>query len=283
MKEIIEKLQLLEIPRREGEIYLALLQNKEFTAPEIAKITSVSRTKAYEILQNLVKKGLCNESYRNGIKIFSGVDPNIVIDNIQAVYEKKKNIADQLKGTLSEIFLKIKTVNETLDYIQILTDSGQIREKWLKIQKNTKKELLVFVKPPYTGSVDDNMEQENEIVKQKVTCRGLYEYKSITSLVERDNLIRAIESYERMGEQVKLTAELPMKLVISDGTISMFALNDRVSLSPSLTTMIIDHPNFSVTLKKVFEVYWASAITIQEFKEDPDKYVNFLAKIENYN
>jgi sugar-specific transcriptional regulator TrmB len=46
MKEIIDNLQYLNIPRREGEVYLALLQKKEFTAPEISKITSVSRTKS---------------------------------------------------------------------------------------------------------------------------------------------------------------------------------------------------------------------------------------------
>jgi len=44
-------------------------------------------------------------------------------------------------------------------------------------------------------------------------------------------------------------------------------LDDRVSLKASITTMIIDHPNFATALKKVFESYWASAITLEEFSK----------------
>jgi sugar-specific transcriptional regulator TrmB len=50
MKLLIDKLQKLGLSKRESEIYLALRKRKEFTAPEIGKITSVSRNKSYEIL-----------------------------------------------------------------------------------------------------------------------------------------------------------------------------------------------------------------------------------------
>ncbi len=70
MNDLIEKLQKLGLSKRESEIYIALLKKKEFTAPEIGKITSVSRNKSYEILQSLVKKNLCTEKYKNGTKVF---------------------------------------------------------------------------------------------------------------------------------------------------------------------------------------------------------------------
>jgi sugar-specific transcriptional regulator TrmB len=273
MKELIDNLQYLNIPRREGEVYLALLQKKEFTAPEISKITSVSRTKSYEILQNLVKKGLCNESYRNGIKVFSCIDPKIVIENILSDYEKKKRVADELKVSLNELFKKNGKDESPLDYIEVLTDREQIKEKWLTIQRNTKKELLVFSKTPYAFNLNDNVDKETDVIKNKVIVRGIYEFKDLAP-EEITNLIKMIEVYQKIGEDSRIIKELPMKLVISDETISMFALNDRISLKPTITSMVVDHRSFAKAQKEIFESYWTKGISIEDFKRDQNKYFN---------
>lgn len=271
MNDLLEQLQYLGIPRREAEVYLALLQKKEFTAPEIAEITSVSRTKSYEILQNLVKKGLCNQSYLNGVKVFSSIDPKLVIENIISDYDEKKKVANDLKRNLRELYKTIEDIG-TLDYIEVLTDPRQIKERWMNIQGNTKKELLIFTKPPYTAALEENLEAEAKVLKKKIEDKSLYEYDSISTSKELDSFINTIESYQKIGEESRIVRSLPMKLAISDETITMLALTDRVSMKPSITTMIIDHPNFAIAQKKVFESYWATAITISEFKNNLKKY-----------
>ena len=40
--EIIEKIKQIGLPKREAQLYVALLQKNEFTAPELAKITTVT-------------------------------------------------------------------------------------------------------------------------------------------------------------------------------------------------------------------------------------------------
>ena len=274
MKELVDQLQYLGIPRREAEVYLALLQKKEFTAPEIAKITSVSRTKSYEILQNLVKKGLCNQSYLNGIKIFSCVDPKIVIANILSDFEKKKEIADNLQKNMTELFRSNENDGSALDYIEVLNDPRQIKERWMTIQRNTKNELLLFTKPPYTAPLEENIEAEAELLKNNVNDRSLYEFSSIKSDDELKTFISTIEAYQKIGEESRIVKELPMKLAISDETITMLALTDRISMKPSITTMIIDHPSFARAQKKVFESYWADAVTVEDFKGNLNKYLN---------
>ncbi len=266
MIDLIEKLQLLDIPRREAEVYLALLQKKEFTGPEIGKITSVSRTKSYEVLQNLVKKGLCNEIHRNGLKVFSAVNPKIVFENLLFGYEEKKKVADQLYQSLSAMYKEKEKDSSPLDYIEVLTDITQIRERFLTIQRNTKTELVGFTRPPYALPLENNINEATEIIKNKIICRSIYEYGSLKSNEEKMNLIKMIEKYQDAGEEAKIAKELPMKLIISDATITVFALNDRVSLLPSITTMIVDHPSFAIALKNVFESYWANSLSIEEFK-----------------
>jgi HTH-type transcriptional regulator, sugar sensing transcriptional regulator len=276
--DIINKLKQIGLPSREAEVYLALLQKSEFTAPELTKITKVTRTKIYELLQNLIRKGACNESYRNGQKIFKAIKPKLAIQNIISNYEneieqKKKNEIEQMKQAGISIEKELDSLhenninnNESLDYIEVLTDKEQIRDRYLKFIKNSKKELLVFTKPPYSINFG-NINDESDSIKKNVINRSIYEYKDLTP-EDLNNLIKFIESCQLIGEEAKIIYELPMKLIISDETITMFALNDRISLKPSITSIIIDHPTYAKAQKKIFESYWKEGITIKEFKKN---------------
>ena len=161
---------------------------------------------------------------------------------------------------------------EPFDYIEMLTDIRQIGERWVTIQQNTKQELLVFTKPPYTTpALEDNIEQEKEIFrKQNIIVKGLYEYGGLTQ-EELESLVRSVEIYQEIGEEARLIEKLPMKLVISDEALVMFALNDRISLKPNITSMYVDHPGYAAALKKMFESYWADGINVETFKKTINK------------
>jgi len=285
--ELLTKLQQIGLTKREAEVYIALLQRKEFTAPELTKITTITRTKIYEILQNLVHKGICTESSRNGNKVYRSINPKIALKNIVSNYEQlveekkiefeqkqkidieqKKRAADLLEKELISFHQNSSDSFEPFDYIEVLTDKRQIGEKWVDIQQQTKKELLVFTKPPYTTpNLEDNIEKEKEIFKEKnIVIKGLYEYDGL-SAEELKNLVKTVEIYREIGEEARLIEKLPMKLVISDETLVMFALNDRISLKPNITSMVVDHPSYATALKKVFESYWKDGLSVDEFKK----------------
>ena len=271
MKDKISKLQELGLSKREAEIYLALLTKKELTAPEIAKITSVSRTKCYDMLQNLAKHNVCNVSNKNGMKVYSAIEPTIALQNLLNVFEedlnKKKFFAEKIGNELKEIYGANKKIKEPVDYIEVITDIGQVRNRWRDIQQNAKKELLVFSKQPYIVTLEENIDDETKALLNKVTARGVYEYNGIESQEEKQNLKKMLLTFQNLGEEVRLVKELPMKLAVCDERLVMFTLNDRVALKSSLTTMIIEHPDFVLALKKVFESYWSMGITVEEYTQ----------------
>ncbi len=268
--ELIENLEEFGLSKREAEVYIALLQKKEFTAPELTKITTITRTKIYEHLQNLVHKGLCNESNKNGQKIYKAVSPKIVLKDIIRNYEldleKKKRSSELLQKKLSSLHKIGLNKIEPLDYIEVLNDPRQIRERWFDIENNLKEELLVFTKPPYSVSLEDNIIEGSKVLKKKnISTRSIYEYNELTS-VEINGLIQMIETYQKLGEQSRIIEKLPMKLAICDESLTMLSLIDNVSLTPGFTTIIIDHPGFAIALKNTFESYWIKSMSIEDFK-----------------
>ncbi len=270
MEEIIEELKNYGVSKREAEVYVALLQKSELTAPEVAKITSVSRTKCYEVLQNLVKKKLCNENFKNGNKIFSSVEPHIGLQNILSVQEnelnRKKEAARNFGDTLTKIFNKKEKFDSPLDYIEVISNPGVLKAKWMEFEKSMKEEFLVFVKTPYAVNMEENIENETETLRKNVAIKGLYEYGNLKTKKEIDHLIHFMKAYQNIGEEVKVCIELPMKLAIIDGTITMISLVDRVSLKPELTSMIINHPSLANAMKTVFYTYWNLGMSVEEFE-----------------
>ena len=271
MKDLVDKLQNIGISRREAEVYIALLQKKEFTAPELAKLTTITRTKIYEILQNLVRKGVCNENYRDGQKVFRGIKPQIAIQNIVSNYsleiEQKKQAAISLETELASLHKNNLNNNDPLDYIEVITDLGQIRNKWNELQSNSKFEMLVFSKSPYSAGLEENIKDETAVINKGIKCKGIYEYADIESDGDMDQFLSMLSSYISAGEEIRLIESLPIKLAIIDEKIAMLALNDPVSLKPSITTMVVNHPNFALAQKEVFESYWNKSISIEDFKK----------------
>jgi len=284
MTDLIEKLQKIGLSKRESEIYIALLTKKEFTAPEIGKITSVSRNKSYEVLQSLVKKNLCTEKYKNGTKFFSGIKPDIALQNIISVYEDELNEKKELTSRFSDELMQLHAANEMvsdpLDYIEILTDLGQIRKRWIELQENATYEILGFNKPPFAVSLEQNVSNQEKAQERKVKEKGIYEFSEVVSESSLNHFTKVVETYDKIGEEVRVIESLPMKMIIIDEKITMLALNDPVSMKPTITTVIIEHPDYSRAQKIIFESYWFQALTIDEFQQKSDSLIKrFVEKV----
>jgi HTH-type transcriptional regulator, sugar sensing transcriptional regulator len=271
LNDIILKLQPLGITGREAEVYIAMLKNSALTASEISKITSVSINKIYEVLQSLVKKKMCTENYLNGVKLFRCIEPKIAFTNFFSIYEeeieRKKNMYGELEETLTGIYSNQKNSNNPLDYIEVVSDTGQAIDRFSNIQANAQKEILFFSKPPYTVKLGANLDKVKSACSNNIKVKSIYESGVNESEEYREYFIKMVELYQNAGEEVRVIKELPMKLVIFDESITILSLLDNVTFNTELTTMIVHHPIFSLSQKTLFEVYWNKAMTLDEYRK----------------
>ncbi|MBC8527023.1 MAG: helix-turn-helix domain-containing protein [Candidatus Cloacimonetes bacterium] len=275
--DLIKRLQEIGLTGREAEIYITMLQKKEFKAPEIAKITTISRTKIYEVLQNLVNKGVCNERYEDGKKIYSVIEPDIAINNVLSIYQqeliRREKIASVLEKQLSLIHKNSSYKDDPLEYIEIVKDREQVAKKWKNNNKNAKKEILTFAKPPYSCTPDEAISEEKRLLNTnnhriKMKNRCICEYKGIKSESEKKEFVKIVSGLISNNEKVRIIKKLPMKLAIFDERITMLALEDPISFTQSITTMIITHPVFAKALKNLFESTWEKGMTLEEYKRN---------------
>ena len=94
-------LQKFGLTKTETQIYLALLENQQLSGQEIRKITQIANSRVYSSLDSLIDKGLVTYFITAKHKVFSAVDPQILINISEERKKEIENIIPQLKSIQS--------------------------------------------------------------------------------------------------------------------------------------------------------------------------------------
>ena len=257
------RLQQLGLNAYEARSYLVLVGHPRFKALELAARAHVPRQKIYEVLDSLVEKGFA-QVVQEKTKLFSAVEPSLAIPSylsrraqaLQQDLTDQSRMADGLMHDLAAAYSEGQGGRGTLDYLRIVSDTGQTAIQYRKMLSEVEREYLEFSRPPY--AVDPLDEQ---LVKQArargVTCR---------LLIESDTMDEAhrqrMQDYASAGVEVRQGDSLPMKLAIFDGRKGMIALLDPVITKPTWTAVVFEHDGMGEAMKGLFENYWRRAASL---------------------
>lgn len=103
MREILRKIGLT---KGETEIYLTLLKTGSTTTGPIINKSNISRSKVYEVLEKLKKKGLATEIIKHNTKYFEAATPNRIKEYLlsqKKELEILENEADKIIPSLEEL------------------------------------------------------------------------------------------------------------------------------------------------------------------------------------
>ena len=279
---IIKKFKELGLSPYEAKSYLSLLEKDTLTVSEIARLAKIPRANAYEALEKLLAKGFC-VSKPGKVRQYSALDPAqleeksvMVLDQVfegklNKLYEKQDEILAEKKEArkrLSELSRELSPLynnsrsNETpMDFIEIIKDSYQIGAKFNELVSQSKNEVLVFSKPPYSvarkGLDEQSRIQRQKRKKENVKTRSIHE-------IPRDQeelswLYQTFLSHDEGQRLTRVIAELPMKMAIFDEEIVLLPLEDLISSGNLFTAQIIRHPALAKSLKITFETLWEQA------------------------
>jgi len=99
-------------------------------------------------------------------------------------------------------------------------------------------------------------------VKKGLIVKSIYELDDMN----KQEFFKWIEMFAEAGEEIRISYELPLKMIIFDEETVIIALRDKVTSEPSLTSMIIAHQDMAKAFKITFNSIWNSSMTFEEFK-----------------
>lgn len=103
MTSVEDVLARAGLPARGIKAYLALNERGELTAGELAGIMGFIRTNAYDVLNDLVGRGIVAYAVRNDVKYFHATEPEKIIDYLEAQKRDLDTVRDEVERMLPQI------------------------------------------------------------------------------------------------------------------------------------------------------------------------------------
>ena len=237
-------LEQLGLTEYEAKTLSSLFKLKESEAPEISRNAQVPKTRVYDVLDRLTKKGLIIEVYGRPKK-YMVIEPPKVFDKLieerkqeitrleQDATSFKKTVFDQISNGVSEKVMKVKDKN---DFLRIL--SQEII--------HTKKSLTIFAKHTENYS----------LVSQAI--KKLSEKNVNIKIIS--NIIKTNQVFQKELKDIKLnhkTADHELDAYIMDNKKVILALSNLSDEKPEYHFIIwSNNSHMANALQHYFEKMW---------------------------
>jgi len=110
MKSIEEKLKESGLTGNEAKVYLGLLKKEEINGSQLAKQIGLDRTLTYQVLNNLMEKGLVSYVIKEHKKYFKVNNPENLLNPIKEKEALVKDLIPELKS-LGKVSSAISEIN----------------------------------------------------------------------------------------------------------------------------------------------------------------------------
>lgn len=288
---LVEMIKKVGFSEYEARCYLALLERDFSTVNEVAKLSGVVRSSAYDVLEKLLMKGFV-AVVPGKVKRYTASAPGNLKEKSLEVFKesteleledlkrrqqanlenKLKEISERkevVKSSVDELIEKLDSVykigqnnSNPLEYIEVLKNPDQIYHKTVQMCFDTTKEMLAFVKPPFSP-ISEKQKVEREELQKEAAKRGV-QIRNIHEIpideAEREPFYKSLyEVSDDEGNEDRIIRKLPMKMLVFDEKTVMFTLEDPLVGRSSLTGIVAEHPPLARCLKRTFESFWLEA------------------------
>jgi DNA-binding CsgD family transcriptional regulator/sugar-specific transcriptional regulator TrmB len=152
------------------------------------------------------------------------------------------------------------------ELLEIVVGEREVLRHYQHLLESARHEVSVFTKPPYVVpgaqrlDVESVLRSEREGIVRGVRYRTVYEESAVD---DPFTLVLAKDSVA-LGEEARLLADLPMKLLLMDRSIGFMPMRTE---APEAGSLIVRPSPLLDALVALFEAVWARAVP---FVGDPD-------------
>ena len=254
-KTFLNKLKDFGINSYEAKIWTALLSRGVSTAGELSDIANIPRSRSYDVLESLEKKGFVIMKIGKPIKYLS-VPPQEVLERV------KKNIKDDADKTVSMM--------DELKGSDVLNDLVQLHQNGVEMLDPTDMSGSIKGRDSLYDHINMMIHDAQKTIIIATTLEGLNR--------KSDALIKSLKKAHQAGVKIKIAApisketeaikelkkiadirniNLNARFCVTDANSMLFMLSDDAQVHPSYDIGIwINTEFFASAMQHLFELAW---------------------------
>ena len=246
----------------EVKIWSALLSRGVSTAGELSDIGNVPRSRAYDVLESLEKKGFVVMKLGKPIK-YIAVEPKEVVERVKKLISEQaeENIQKLKELKENNVLTELETLySQGIDFVEPTDLSGAIRGKhnlYAHLEtmvKNAEKSVVI-------ATTSKGVVRKIEALKptlQKLAKKGVR--IRVAAPITKDNM-QVLKDLKGIAD-VKHLDKLNTRFCIIDGKDLMFMVMNDEDVHPSYDIGIwVTSPFFAGALENMFEHTWKTMDT----------------------
>ena len=263
--EFLSRLRkIFDLNLYEVKVWTALLSRGTSTAGELSNISDVPRSRTYDILESLDKKGFIVMKLGKPIK-FVALKPEEVIERVKRnlvrnAQEKTKRLEtlkdDEVLSELNTLFTK------GIKFVEPSDLSGNLRGRQnlynhldMMIRNAEKTVVIVTTKEGLNRKIEALMPSLEKCKKRGVKVR-------IAAPIDSNN-IKVARDLKKISE-IKNMDKIKARLIIIDSNQIMFMLLDDEKFHPNYDVGVwINTEFFAQALEQFFDLAWKDMKTIR--------------------
>jgi sugar-specific transcriptional regulator TrmB len=253
MKTYTEQLNLLRgvgLTDYESRCYLALVQYRNLSARECAKVANIPSTKVHETLNILADKGLI--SVTNDKPMLFHMIP--IERGFVNFIEVKKNFIENLKKELIKSLNEVKSVEKseiTPEKINVVSGRERQHEIALGMTKDSLKEIFIISK-------GEKLPYKLLIESKRAIERGVKIKYIITKIRGNEKII---EKLKKIGYKVRYIPLGEISMAIKDRNKSLLVIKNPNNPEDRISILIIQEA-LAKAHAKYFDEMWKKAQAI---------------------
>ncbi|MEM4336992.1 MAG: helix-turn-helix domain-containing protein [Candidatus Woesearchaeota archaeon] len=255
-KDFLNKLKDFGLNSYEAKLWTALLSRGVATAGELSDIANVPRSRSYDVLESLEKKGFIIMKVGKPIK-YVAVPPSEVVERVKKKIEKetKEQINNLDKIKKSEILSELETLHsQGIELVDPTEFSGALRGRhniynhYEILIKNAEKTINLMTTP------------EGLIRKSDALIRALSKAKEkgvkIKILTKNSPILQKLT--KDIKEMVEIRySDIEGRMIVVDKKSTIFVITDDKKTHPTYDSAIWSNSEYlSSTINSFFERHW---------------------------
>jgi HTH-type transcriptional regulator, sugar sensing transcriptional regulator len=256
-KKFVSKLKDFGLNSYEAKIWVALLSRGVSSAGELSDISNVPRSRTYDVLESLEKKGFIVMKIGKPIK-YIAVSPSEVVErvkkNIMDEAEKQAELVEDIKKDvvlqeLNTLFTQGVEIVEPSDFSGALRDRTNVYSNLNMMIKSAEHSIVLMTSAKGLARKADVLKKTLEKAKERgVSIR-------IAAPITKDSK-KAAELLSNFAS-IKHVDNIKARFCIVDGKQVTFSLMDDEKVNPSYDGGVwINTEFFANALQKMFDHVW---------------------------
>lgn len=259
----------LGLSSEEAEIYLSLVRHGVSTTLEVSRMTNISRTQVYRLLEKMKEKGVIEEIIDENTTRVKAVE----VDRIEHLLKQKESNVEQLKANFDEIKTLLSGslgINQLGTKVLFYRGKSGLKQMIWNVLR-AKNEIVGYTYQTLESYLGKKFADSwfNEAVKRKILMRDIISDTYLKSAKESFSISYFDEGYDKLNK-IKY---LPDSMIKLNHQVDIY--NDVVAyyrwFKKDAYGVEIYNKELASMQKQMFEILWKLAKPANQILKDSIK------------